>query len=83
MKWHLRNTRRDVPPGPLARPIPDYQSRVDAQSEQQVRERPWYEPDLSWRTNRRTLLEFAWSFTGELIATVIGMAMLLFLWSWL
>jgi len=56
---------------------------VDAQSEQQVRERPWYEPDLSWRTNRRTLLEFAWSFTGELIATVIGMAMLLFLWSWL
>ncbi len=59
---------RPIRPSPApVKPVLDYQSRHEADSQEQDEDRPWYKPDLRWKTNRETVVEFV----GEFLALMI------------
>ena len=76
--------RRPIAPSPKpVMPILHYQSRGEAESQEDETDRPWYEPDFRWKTNRHTVVELIGNLVGELLAWLIVLGGIVLVFTWL
>ena len=60
-------------------PILDYQPQEQAELQEDETDRPWYQPDFRWKTNRHTVV----NLVGELVAWLIVLGGIVLIFAWL